>query len=389
MKIAYFDPFAGVSGDMTLGALVDAGVSPRKLRSELASLPIGPWSLSTRKVERHGLAATKATVRDRGHDHAHRHLSDILRILDKSKLPAEDCERAEAVFRRLAEAEARVHQCSVEEIHFHEVGAIDSIVDTVGAVVGLRLLGIDRVVSGPIRTGTGTVKCAHGRLPVPAPATAVLLEGFPSVGTDIQGECTTPTGAALLTSLAESFGPRPAMTVGSVGYGAGGRKNEFVPNLLRLFVGETVGDAETDEVALLEANLDDLSAEVTGHVMDRLFAAGALDVWLTPAHMKKNRSGVVLSVLAKPEDAAALETLILTETTTFGVRRSRMARRKLAREWVTVKTKLGTVRIKVGRLAGKPVQAAPEYEDCRAIAEKKRVPIRTVYEAAMRAFGTT
>ncbi|NQT85820.1 nickel pincer cofactor biosynthesis protein LarC [bacterium] len=386
MKIAYFDPFAGASGDMTLGALVDAGVSPRRLRQELASLPIGKWSLSTRKVERHGLAATKATVRDRGHDHAHRHLADILHILDQSKLPPEDCERAAAVFRRLAEAEARVHRCTVEEIHFHEVGAIDSIVDIVGAVVGLRLLGIDRVVSGPIRTGTGTIDCAHGRLPVPAPATAALLEGFPSVGTDIVGECTTPTGAALLTTLADSFGPRPAMTVESVGYGAGGRHGKTVPNLLRLFVGQAVDAAESDEVVVLEANLDDLSAEITGHVMDRLFEAGALDAWLTPAHMKKNRSGVVLSVLARPDAAPALEALILTETTTFGVRRTRMARRKLEREWVTVKTKLGAVRIKIGRLAGRQVQAAPEYEDCRRIADRRNIPIKTVYAAALAAF---
>jgi uncharacterized protein (TIGR00299 family) protein len=387
VKIAYFDPFAGASGDMVLGALIDAGLSARRLRQELASLPIGAWSLSARKVERHGLAATKATVRDRGHDHAHRHLADILRILKRSKLPRADRDRAAAVFQRLAEAEARVHRCSVDEIHFHEVGAIDAIVDIVGAVVGLRLLGIGRVVSGPIRTGTGTVQCAHGRLPVPAPATAALLEGFPSVGTDIVGECTTPTGAALLTTLAESFGPRPSMTVDTVGYGAGGRHGETVPNLLRVFVGEAAPEAEADEMTMLEANLDDVSAEITGHVMDRLFAAGALDAWLTPAHMKKNRVGMVLTVIATPRDAPVLEELMLTETTTFGVRRSQVARRKLARERVTVKTTFGEVRIKIGRLGRREVQAAPEYEDCRAIADRRGIPLKTVYQAALHAFG--
>jgi len=403
LKLAYFDPFSGASGDMILGALVDAGLPLAALRRELEKLPLEGYSLSARKVERAGLAGTKVNVKLRAHEHEEhphrpsassgrpepvegRRLPDILRILRRSGLPKGDQEKAVAVFRRLAEAEARVHRCAPEDIHFHEVGAVDAIVDIVGTVVGLRLLGIERVACGPLRTGTGTVECAHGRLPVPAPATAQLLKGFPSMGTEIEGELTTPTGAALLTTLADSFGPPPPMTVAAVGYGAGSADREALPNLLRVFIGEAAAADEADAVVVLEANLDDLSPQVLGYLMERLFEAGALDAFLAPIYMKKNRPGVLLTVIAEPGTVPAIEELIFAETTTFGLRRTTATRRKLAREWVEVATRYGKVRVKVGRMGRRLVQAAPEYEDCRAIAARRGVPLREVQQAALDAF---
>jgi len=398
VKIAYFDPFSGASGDMILGAIVDAGLAVRTLRQELALLPLDDYSLTARKVERGGLAATKATVKLKGHrrgaEHPHRHLPDILRAIEQSGLPDGDKVQAAAVFRRLADAEAVVHGCPPEKIHFHEVGAVDAMVDIVGSVVGLRLLGIERVVSGPLRTGLGFVDCAHGRLPVPAPATAELLKGFPSVGTEIEGELTTPTGAALLTTLADGFGPRPPMTVSAVGYGAGTANRETPPNLLRLFVGDVVSEEEagrdateeTDEVMVLEANLDDLSPEIAGHALGQLLAAGALDAFLTPAFMKKNRPGFILTAIAEPATAPAVEEVMLTETSTFGLRRTLASRRKLRREWAEVATPHGTVRVKVGRLGRKVVHAAPEYEDCSRVAAKSGVPLKEVYQSALDAY---
>jgi len=393
MKIAYFDPFSGASGDMILGALVDAGASSRTLRAELRKLGLDGFSISARRVERSGIGAMKVTVktrpRDGGHGH-HRHLPDILDIIAAADLPDGDKAKASAVFRRLAEAEARVHGCSIEEIHFHEVGAVDAIVDIVGAAIALRLLGIERVVCGPLRTGTGFVECAHGRLPLPAPATAELLQGVPSIGTDVEGELTTPTGAALLTTLADAFGPRPPMAVEAVGYGAGDARREVPPNLLRVFVGEAIAEAEAsdeaDQVVVLEANLDDLSPEIAGHVMERLFDAGVLDAFLTPIQMKKCRPAFLLTVLVDPVASAATEELILTETTTFGVRRTLASRRKLRREWAKVATPHGAVRIKLGYLGDRLVQAAPEYEDCRAIANRRGLPLKTIYQAALDAF---
>jgi len=429
LKLAYFDPFSGASGDMILGALVDAGLPLAALRRELAKLTLEGYSLSARKTERRGIAGTKVNVRlqekpdeheheqehtptppegsnafgrvplrasaptlpkvlepSGGREHHRRHLSDILKIIGRSDLPKGDKEKASAVFQRLAEAEARVHRCSPEEIHFHEVGAVDAIVDIVGAVVGLRLLGIERVVCGSLRTGTGTVECAHGRLPVPAPATAQLLKGFPSVATDIEGELTTPTGAALLTTLADSFGAMPPMTVSAVGYGAGTADREALPNLLRVFLGEAASAEEADEVVVLEANLDDLSPQVLGYLMERLLEAGALDAFLTPIYMKKNRPGVLVSVIAEPATVPCIEELLFAETTTFGLRRTTATRRKLAREWVEVETQYGKIRVKLGRLGKKLVQAAPEYEDCRRAAAKAKAPLRKVQEAALAAF---
>jgi len=384
--IAYFDPFSGASGDMVLGALLDSGLSLRRLRQELARLPLEGYSLSARKIERHGIAATKLTVKVKKPQGHHRHLPDIVRILRRSDLPGADIAQAEAVFGRLAEAEARVHRCELEEVHFHEVGAVDAIVDIVGAVVALRLLGVEKVLSGPLRTGTGSVACAHGVLPVPAPATAELLRGVPSVGTDIQGELTTPTGAALLTTLAAGFGPRPPMAVRAVGYGAGSAERDELPNILRVFVGEALEADETDTVEVIEANLDDVPGEVVGHVVERALAAGALDAYVAPVYMKKNRPGMVVTLIAEAADAPRLEELLLAETTTFGVRRNAAVRRKLRREWATVETPFGQVRVKVGYLGKRLVQAAPEFEDCRRAADRHNQPLRAVYEAALEAF---
>lgn len=396
MKIGYFDPFSGASGDMFLGAIVDAGLPLKALREELAKLPIGGYTLTAQKTQRGGIAATKVNVKvkSRGQalDNAHPHanLPEILDLIAHSGLPEEDKRQASAVFTRLAEAEGRVHGCPPEKIHFHEVGAVDAIVDIVGAVVGLRLLGIERLVCGPIRTGMGFVSCAHGRLPVPAPATAELLKGFPTVGTDVEGELTTPTGAALLTTLADAFGPRPMMTITAIGYGAGTATRETPPNVLRLFVGEIVSEEEAaeeaDEVLVIEANLDDITGEIIGYVLDRLLAAGALDAFLIPIHMKKNRPGVILQAIVEPANAPAIEQIILTETSTFGIRRTRASRRKLRRESVDVQTRYGKVRVKVGYMGKTITHTAPEYEDCRRAAAEAGVPLKAVYEAALDAF---
>jgi len=392
LKLAYFDPFSGASGDMILGAIVDAGLPVKALREEMGKLPLAGYSLAAQKTQRGGIAATKVNVKLKGHphdDHPNRHLPDILRAIERSDLPDDDKRQASAVFQRLAEAEGRVHGCPPEKIHFHEVGAVDAIVDIVGSVVGLRLLGVERVVCGPVRTGMGFVTCAHGRLPVPAPAAAELLKGFPTVGTEVEGELTTPTGAALLTTLCDAFGPRPLMTVTAVGYGAGAATRETPPNVLRLFVGEVATEAEaeeTDEVLVVEANLDDITGEIIGYVLERLFAAGALDAFLIPIHMKKNRPGVILQAIVEPGNAPAIEQIILTETSTFGIRRTRASRRKLRRESVEVETRYGKIRVKVGHMGKTLVHAAPEYEDCRRAAAEAAVPLKHVYDAALDAF---
>jgi hypothetical protein len=308
-------------------------------------------------------------------------------------LPGRAAEWATAVFRRLAEAEARVHGTTPQEVHFHEVGAVDSIVDIVGVCAGLALLGVERVQAGPLPMGSGYIDMAHGRLPVPAPAVVELMRGVATRACDEVGELTTPTGAAILVTLAERFGPMPPMTVEAVGYGAGARQGERVPNLVRVVLGRPCEAApgqspeESDTVWLLEANLDDATGETLGAATRRLFAAGALDVWLVPVTMKKGRPGVILSCLADDAAVAEVEETIFRETTTFGVRRTRVQRSKLARELVEVATPMGAVRVKVGRRGGRVVTALPEYEDCLRVAEAAGVPFREVYEAARAAWA--
>jgi uncharacterized protein (TIGR00299 family) protein len=402
MKLAYFDCFSGISGDMTLGALVDAGCSVEHLRSELRGLQVPGWELTAEKVWKNGMAATyvKVVTEDQS---KHRSLSAILEILEKSQLAAGVRDRAGAIFRKLGEAEARVHDVPVEKIHFHEVGAVDAIVDIVGACIGFEALGIEKFACSPLNVGGGTAKMAHGVLPVPAPATANLLQGKPTYSNGVQKELVTPTGAAIVATLCDTFGPQPAMTVSAIGYGAGTVDLEGQPNVVRIMVGEEVGvwkgeekGAQAgvpvlldEEIAVVEANLDDMNPQIYGYFLEKALGAGALDVYTTPVQMKKNRPGTLLTVLCKPQDTNALMTLIFAETTTFGVRTYRAQRRVLPREWVSVATDYGDVRIKVSRVNGRILHVAPEFEDCRKLAAEKDVPLQRVIAAALRNYEKT
>ncbi|MCP4591102.1 MAG: nickel pincer cofactor biosynthesis protein LarC [bacterium] len=382
MTLAYFDCFSGASGDMILGALIDAGLSVDVLRARLAGLPLDGYALSAEKITKQGFAATQATVELDGKAAPHRHLADIVAIINAGGLPGAVRDQAVAIFEHLAAAEARAHGSSIDRVHFHEVGAVDAIVDVVGAVAGLHELGVTRVVCSPIPTGSGTVRCAHGVMPVPAPGTAALLEGIPLLPTDEPGELTTPTGAAILTTLAQDFGPIPAMTIERTGYGAGRRDGCNRPNLLRIFLGGASADGATDEVRVLECNLDDVPAETVGYCVQKLLDAGALDAYVVPITMKKSRPGVILSVLARPEDEARLGEIVFRETTTLGIRSNAARRMKLDRRHDTVETPFGPLRVKVGTRAGVTYTACPEHEDCRQAAEAHGVPLKTVVQAA-------
>ncbi len=389
MRIAYFDCFSGASGDMILGSLLDAGLDLEALRGDLSSLGVGGYSLDAQRIRKQGFAATQFEVQiEAAADKPHRHLKHIREIVENSRLPEAVRQRAMAVFTRLAEAEAEVHGTTVEKVHFHEVGAIDSIVDIVGSCLALDRLGIEEVRCSPVPTGSGVVQCEHGAMPVPAPATARLLKGVPLAASEEMFELTTPTGAAILTTLARSFGPVPAMVIDRVGVGAGKREGKTRPNILRVLIGEaaSAGAAsdESDEVLILEANLDDATGEIVGHVYDRLFAAGALDVYSAPIYMKKNRPATLLTVLAPPALRETMEGVIFAETTTFGIRSHLASRHKLARTFETVETGFGPVRIKVGRRQGRIVAASPEYEDCREAAARTSRPLREVMDLAMR-----
>jgi uncharacterized protein (TIGR00299 family) protein len=399
MKLAYFDCFSGISGDMTLGALVDAGCAVEHLRSELRGLQVPGWELTAEKVWKNGMAATYVKVATEDQS-KHRSLSAILEILGKSQLAPRVRDRAGAIFRKLGEAEARVHDVPVEKIHFHEVGAVDAIVDIVGACVGFHALGIEKFACSPLNIGGGTAKMAHGVLPVPAPATANLLQGKPTYSNGVQRELVTPTGAAIVATLCDLFGPQPAMTVSAIGYGAGTADLEGQPNVVRIMVGEEVGKDEEkgaqpglavppgfdEEIAVVEANLDDMNPQIYGYFLEKALGAGALDVYTTPVQMKKNRPGTLLTVLCKPADTNALMTLIFAETTTFGVRTYRAQRRVLPREWVSVATDYGDVRIKVSRVNGRILHVAPEFEDCKKLAAEKDVPLQRVIAEALRSY---
>jgi uncharacterized protein (TIGR00299 family) protein len=399
MRIGYLDCFCGISGDMCLGALVDAGVPLDAIRDALAGLPLKGYELTAEKVIRHGLAATKVSVVV-GHDHKaeheheheqrgghpHRGLSDVLAIIEAGGLPAKVAEDSARAFRLLAEAEAAVHNIDVDSIHFHEVGAVDAICDIVGTMAGLHHLGLDRLQHSPVSVGGGTVKCAHGLLPVPAPATAALLRGVPTAGGPVDRELTTPTGAAILRAVAEPVPTAPAMRVESIGYGAGGRELDGVPNVLRLLVGEAEACAtEADTVWVLEANLDDMTGEELGHCLEKLMAGGALDAFVTPVQMKKNRPGALLTVLCEAARLAEAEALLWRHTSTLGIRRTPAQRSKLRREIRAVSTPWGDARVKVGFLGEKVVRREPEYEDCRRIADEQGLSLREVYRAVLRA----
>lgn len=384
MKIAYFDCIAGASGDMILGALLDAGVSREMLQERLSVLPLGDeFELRAQKVNKNGFGATKVDVivLENSADLQHgRHLAEIETLIGKSRLAGHIQERAIGMFRRLAEVEAGIHGLPVEKVHLHEVGGVDTIVDVVGVLLGLEALGVEQVYGSPLPLGRGFVSGAHGQIPLPAPATVALLKGIPIRGSEIDMELVTPTGALILSTVCMSFGPIPAMTLTTLGYGAGGRDLP-IPNLLRLLVGE--GGAGIESLVLLETNLDDNSAEINGYVMEKLFASGALDVFFTPIQMKKNRPATLLSVLCRPADLEPLETILFRETSTLGVRRQPVERRCLPRESETVQTPFGPVRVKVALLPDGTTKRAPEYEDCKRAAESNGVPLHVVYEAAL------
>ena len=386
MNVAYFDCFSGAGGDMIVASLVDAGADADVLRERLSSLNVGGYSLTIEKISKQGFAATRFHVELDQKPQPHRRLQDIREIIEGSTLSAGVRERSVRVFERLAEAEAAVHGTPIDQVHFHEVGAVDAIVDVVGAAVALELLGVDRVFCSPIPVGSGTVTCAHGTLPVPAPATAELLKGVPIAACDEVGELTTPTAAAVLTTLASTFGPVPQLQIQSVGYGAGSREGQTRPNLLRVIVGEAVAEGDVDLITVLETNIDDATPEAIGHCLERLFTEGALDAYTVPIQMKKSRPGVLLTVLCAPEKARAMERIIFAETTTFGVRRHEVQRTKLPRRRETVVTPFGEIRMKVGERDG-VITVSPEYEDCRAAAEKHGVALRQVMAAATEAWA--
>jgi uncharacterized protein (TIGR00299 family) protein len=385
MKIAYFDCFSGISGDMVLGALVDAGADLGLIETELRRLPLTGWKISAAKVQRRGLFATHVKVEAHEH-HPHRGLSEILRMIEQAALEPRAAERASRIFTRLGEAEAKVHQVPVEKIHFHEVGAVDSIVDIVGAAIGFELLGIDEFACSALDVGGGRVQTAHGLLPVPAPATAELLRDAPTFSTGIEKELVTPTGAAIATTLATQFKAMPAMRLRAIGYGAGTADLKEQANVLRLLIGDAPGSEENihwDEPAVvIEANFDDMSPQIYGYLVERALAAGALDIFSTPVQMKKNRPGLLATLLAKPADVDRLIDLVFRETTTIGVRTYEVRRRILERETVPVETPLGEIRMKISRMNGTVLNAAPEYEDCQRIAAEKGVPLKQVLAAA-------
>ena len=388
MKLAYFDCFSGISGDMTLGALVDAGCDLEHLRIDLRGLQVPGWELSAEKVWKNGMAATHVQVKTEDQQ-KHRSLSAIQEILKNSQLAPEVRDRAAAIFQNLGQAEARVHDVPLEKIHFHEVGAVDAIIDIVGACIGFHALGINRFACSPLNVGGGTVKMAHGTLPVPAPATANLLQGKPTYSNGVQRELVTPTGAAIVATLCDSFGPQPPMSVSAIGYGAGTADLEGQPNVLRLMIGELAEKAVPgfdQEITVIEANLDDMNPQIYGYFLEKALAAGALDVFTTPVQMKKNRPGTLLTVLCQPADASALMELIFAETTTFGVRSYRAQRRTLPRESVKVSTSYGDVRVKLSRVNGRILHVAPEYDDCRKLAVEKNVPLQQVINEALRSY---
>ncbi|HLW52842.1 MAG TPA: nickel pincer cofactor biosynthesis protein LarC [Candidatus Angelobacter sp.] len=442
MRVAYLECFSGISGDMFLGALVDAGVPPQLLADTLAALGLGDDArLEISRVDRSGISATKVDViaagekelpreefwaqkaktREHQHQHDHRHhdhdhhadrhepaepaqhshrhahrgLKEIREIINRAAISPAAKARAIRIFEALGAAEARVHNTGIEEIHFHEVGAIDAIVDIVCASVGAEALGVDEWICSPLNVGGGTVNCAHGTFPIPAPATLDLLRDAPVYSGEIQKELVTPTGAAIVHVLAKRFATFPAMKTEKIGYGAGTRNFQGFPNVLRLSIGEAAAESEirdgdvrvpVEEIAILEANVDDMTPQIFGYVMEQALAAGALDVFGTAVQMKKNRPGMLLTVLCRPEDSARITRLIFAETTTLGVRMRQEKRATLARRHLTILTKWGEVRMKLANLNGSVSNYAPEYEDCRRIAELQHVPLKAVMQEAIKVY---
>ena len=413
--IVYLDCFSGASGDMFLGALLDAGLPLDELRDALGSLAVDGWTVDAARVDRAGVGATKFRLHEAGqdhgaasdsgghaagHDHSHTHqhhddhhphrsLAEITQLIDRSALSGQAKARAAALFSRLAEAEAVIHQMPVEQVHLHEVGALDSIIDIVGAVYGLERLGADTVVSSPLNVGSGTVRCAHGDFPVPAPATARLLEGVPIYSSGVEAELVTPTGALLVTEFASSFGPLPAMRIGRIGYGAGDRDLPGAPNVLRILIGEASDEESAQRVVVLKCEIDDMNPELFGVLMDRLYGGGALEVFYAPVQMKKNRPGTLVTIIGPPSRREALSEILFRESTTIGVRFHEMTRECLERSSVSVETGVGPVRVKVARRGGRVVNAAPEFDDCLRLASEAKLSVKEVQALAVRAYLDT
>ena len=400
-RVLYFDCFSGVAGDMVLGALLDAGLPFESLKRALGSLALDGCDVSVRRVMRAGVSATKFVVHGNGDEgaHRHRHLSGIFERIDRSALPPEGRDRAKALFRRLADAEAAIHDMPVDKVHLHEVGAVDSIIDIVGAVYALDWFHADRIVCSPLNVGGGMVKSAHGMIPVPAPATVKLLGEAPIYSGEVQKELVTPTGALIVSSYAASFGPVPAMRVEQVGYGAGDNDFPSTPNVLRVLIGESSPahvasgvsrtEPEAARVVVIECEIDDMNPQIFGVLMEQLYAAGALEVFYVPVQMKKNRPGTLLTVVAPPGLRPALSAIIFRESTTIGLRYSEVDRECLVREHANVETPVGTVRMKLAWRDGKLVNAVPEFDDCARLAAAHNLPVKEVQALAVKAWGQT
>jgi uncharacterized protein (TIGR00299 family) protein len=385
MKVAYFDCFAGAGGDMICAAMLDAGLDGEFLKEQLATLGLEDLEIKIEKAKRGGLSAQRF-IPEAPEQHHHRNLQQISQIINKSKITEKAKKLAIEIFNKLAEAEAKIHGKQPEDIHFHEVGAIDSIVDIVSASIGLVNLGIKKVYSSALSIGGGTVKCAHGLLPVPAPATAELIKGIPVSCGPKEVELLTPTAAAILTTIVDEFGPIPAMKIESIGYGAGSLDPEEFPNVLRLFIGETDGGANVDTVCLLETNIDDTSGELIGAVTMQLLERGALDVYTTAISMKHNRPAVKISVICEIKNSAVLEQILFEQAMTLGIRKQIISRSKLERDFVEVETEFGTIKVKIGLSEGKIVSYKPEFSDCLEASKKHEVPVKAVIDVAISAF---
>ncbi|QTA92715.1 nickel pincer cofactor biosynthesis protein LarC [Desulfonema magnum] len=386
MKIAYFDCFSGASGDMILGSLMDAGLELEQLNKEIAKLHLTCYDLQVKKVLKKGIGGSQALVYvdEEHHRQHHRHLRDIEEIIKKSTLNESVKQKSAEIFRRLAEAEAKVHQTTIEKVHFHEVGAMDAMIDVVGAVAGLAALKIDKIFCSPFRVGTGTVTCAHGTLPVPAPATLELIRGKPVSSCEIKGELLTPTGAAILTTLSSGFGPMPSMTVKAIGYGAG-TSELAIPNLLRVVIGDAldeVADYETEQVAVIETSIDDMNPEMYDYLLQKTLDMGVMDIFLSPLQMKKNRPGTLVTVICRPEAVMKISDFLIRETTTIGLRWRVDNRIKAHRTIKKIHTKYGPIKFKVAECSGEIVNISPEYEDCKRVALEKSIPLKAVMEAA-------
>ncbi|NLT94014.1 MAG: nickel pincer cofactor biosynthesis protein LarC [Clostridia bacterium] len=389
MVTAYFNCSSGISGNMILGSFVAAGLDLEELKGVLKTLPISGYEIVVKDVLKQGISAKHLDVKLLNKQQPHRHLCHIESIINEGKLPSEVKGLALKIFRKLAQAEAKVHGTDIQKVHFHEVGAVDAIIDIVGAAWGIYKLGITKVYSSPLNVGQGTIKCAHGLMPIPAPATAELLKDAVTYSNEVQGELVTPTGAAIITTLTSHFGSQPPLKVKQTVYGAG-TWDLPIPNVLRLILGEEAGEVfgvdDSDKAMVIEANIDDMNPEFYDYLMEKLFNAGAVDVYLTPVQMKKNRPGTLISVTSNLEDHSALIQIILRETTTIGLRMYPVDRVKLTREWQEVNTSWGQVRIKISKNKNKILNVKPEYADCKTLAEKNGVPLKEIWQEALRVF---